>query len=167
MSLWSLWDSRPYRGHMSTTHQFISRPNLWASKCFPQLHQYTRCLLRKPLQSGIEIAHTYHTRIVIPFLVSHHKITLICLDLWNSLLPTFSTPTTRIRLGEFKPRPKEPLVSSVSQLNSKFDSTPTNQKMMKPRLAQITQQVSHLSPPQGHLPSQPKQILREKWMLSH
>jgi len=48
----------------------------------------------------------------------------------------------------------EALGESVSQLNSKFEAMTTHQKMMENLIAQITQQVSHLSRPPGHLPGQ-------------
>jgi len=50
----------------------------------------------------------------------------------------------------------EVLGESVSQLNSKFEATTTHQKMMENQIAQIAQQVSHLSRRQGHLPGQPE-----------
>ena len=48
----------------------------------------------------------------------------------------------------------EVLSESVNQLNSKFDSMATHQKMMDNQIAQIAQQVNQLSRPQGHLPGQ-------------
>jgi len=48
------------------------------------------------------------------------------------------------------------LGESMSQLNTTFESMSTHQKMMETRLAQIAQQVSHLSLPLGHLPGQPE-----------
>ena len=50
----------------------------------------------------------------------------------------------------------EVLSESINQLNSKFDSMATHQKMMDNQIAQIAQQVSHLSRPEGHLPGQPE-----------
>jgi len=52
----------------------------------------------------------------------------------------------------------EVIDESVSQLNTKFESLSTNQKMMDMQLAQIAQEVSHLSRPQGQLPSYPEAI---------
>ena len=43
----------------------------------------------------------------------------------------------------------EALGESVSQLETKFESMSTDEKMMKTQLAQIAQQVSHLSGPQA------------------
>ena len=45
---------------------------------------------------------------------------------------------------------------SINQLNTKFDAMAAHQKAMDNQIAQIAQQVSHLSRPQGHLPSQPE-----------
>lgn len=53
-------------------------------------------------------------------------------------------------------RANEALGESVSQLNSKFEVMTTHQKMIENQIAQIAQQVSHLSRPQGHLPGQPE-----------
>ena len=50
----------------------------------------------------------------------------------------------------------EALDKSVSQLNSKFEAMTTHQKIMENQIAQIAQQVSHLSRPPGHLPGQPE-----------
>ena len=50
----------------------------------------------------------------------------------------------------------EALGESVSQLSSKFETVTTHQKMLENQIAQIAQQVSHLSRPQGHLPGQPE-----------
>ena len=45
---------------------------------------------------------------------------------------------------------------SINQLNTKFDVMAAHQKAMDNQIAQIAQQVSHLSRPHGHLPSQPE-----------
>jgi len=50
----------------------------------------------------------------------------------------------------------EALGESVSQLNSKFKAMITHQKMMQNQMARNTQQMSHLSRPQGYLPGQPE-----------
>jgi len=50
----------------------------------------------------------------------------------------------------------EVLSESINQLNAKFDAMASRQKAMDAQIAQIAQQVSHLSRPQGHLPSQPE-----------
>ena len=50
----------------------------------------------------------------------------------------------------------ENLSASIDLLNSKFDATATHQKAMDTQIAQIAQQVSHLSRPQGHLLGQPE-----------
>jgi len=49
----------------------------------------------------------------------------------------------------------EALGESINQLNSKFDAMTSHQKATDNQIAQIAQQMSHLSWPQGHLPSQP------------
>jgi len=43
----------------------------------------------------------------------------------------------------------EALNESINQLNSKFDAMASHQKVMDIQIAQIAQQVSHLSQPQG------------------
>jgi len=58
------------------------------------------------------------------------------------------------RFIQTQAKTNEALSESVSQLNSKFESLSTHPKMMETQLAQISQQVSHLSRPQGHLPGQ-------------
>jgi len=50
----------------------------------------------------------------------------------------------------------EALDELVNQLNSKLEAMTTHQKMMENQIAQIEQQVSHPSRPQGHLPGQPE-----------
>ena len=50
----------------------------------------------------------------------------------------------------------EVLSESINQLNAKFDAMASHQKGMDNQIAQVAQQVSHLSRPQGHLPSQPR-----------
>ena len=50
----------------------------------------------------------------------------------------------------------EALGESVSQLTAKFETMTTHQKMMENQIAQIAQQVRHLSRPQGHLSGQPE-----------
>ena len=45
---------------------------------------------------------------------------------------------------------------SINQLNAKFDAMASHQKAIDNQIAQIAQQVSHLSRPHGHLPSQPE-----------
>jgi len=49
----------------------------------------------------------------------------------------------------------EALGELVSQLNSKFKAMTTHQKMIENQIAQIAQQVRHLSRPQGRLLGQP------------
>jgi len=46
----------------------------------------------------------------------------------------------------------EALGESVSQLNFKFKTMTTHQKILENQIAQIAQQVCHLSSPQRHLP---------------
>jgi len=48
----------------------------------------------------------------------------------------------------------EILTASINQLNSLFEAMTAHQKVMDTQIAQIAQQVSHLSRPQGHLPGQ-------------
>ena len=48
------------------------------------------------------------------------------------------------------------LTASINQLNSKFDAMATHKKAMDTQIAQIAQQVNHLSRPSGHLPGQPE-----------
>jgi len=48
----------------------------------------------------------------------------------------------------------EILTASINQLNSQFEAITAHQKAMDTQIAQIAQQVSHLSLPQGHLPVQ-------------
>ena len=48
----------------------------------------------------------------------------------------------------------EAVTASITQLTSQFDAMATHQKAMDTQVAQIAQQVSHLSRPQGHLPGQ-------------
>ena len=48
------------------------------------------------------------------------------------------------------------LTESVSQLTSRVEAISTHQKMMETQIAQIAQQVNHLSRPQGHFPGQPE-----------
>jgi len=48
------------------------------------------------------------------------------------------------------------VTTSITQLTSKFDAMVTHQKAMDTQIAQIAQQVSHLSRPQGHLLGQAK-----------
>ena len=48
------------------------------------------------------------------------------------------------------------LGESASQLASKFETMTTYQKMMENQIAQIAQQVSHLSRPQGYVSGQPE-----------
>jgi len=48
----------------------------------------------------------------------------------------------------------EALGESINQLTSKFNAIASHQKVMDTQITQITQQVSHLSQPQGHLPGQ-------------
>jgi len=60
------------------------------------------------------------------------------------------------RFIQTQTKTNEALGESVSQLNSKFESLSTHQKMMETQLAQIAQQVNHLSRPQGHLSGQPE-----------
>ena len=48
----------------------------------------------------------------------------------------------------------ETLTLSINQLTSQFEAMATHQKAMDTQIAQIAQQVSHLSRPQGHLPGQ-------------
>ena len=50
----------------------------------------------------------------------------------------------------------EALSASINQLNSKFDAMASHQKAMDTQIAQLAQQVNHLSRPQGHLPGQPE-----------
>jgi len=50
----------------------------------------------------------------------------------------------------------EALSASINQLNSKFDAMASHQKAKDTQIAQIAQQVNHLSWPQGHLPGQPE-----------
>ena len=50
----------------------------------------------------------------------------------------------------------EVLSEQINQLNSKFDAMASYQKVMDTQIAQIAQQVSSLSPPQGQLPGQPE-----------
>jgi len=51
----------------------------------------------------------------------------------------------------------ESLSASINLLTSKlFDATATHQKAIDTQIAQIAQQVSHLSRPQGNLPGQPE-----------
>ena len=50
----------------------------------------------------------------------------------------------------------ESLGESVNLLTSRLDVMAAHQKTMDAQIAQIAQQVSHLSRPQGHLPSQPE-----------
>jgi len=50
----------------------------------------------------------------------------------------------------------ETVTASITQLTSKFDAMATHQKAMDTQIAQIAQQVSHLSRPQGHLLGQPE-----------
>lgn len=45
---------------------------------------------------------------------------------------------------------------SINLLTSRLNAMATHQKTMDAQIAQITQQVSHLSWPQGHFPSQPE-----------
>ena len=49
----------------------------------------------------------------------------------------------------------EAMIASINQLTSKFDAMTTHQKTMDTQIAQIAQQVSHLSRPQAHLSGQP------------
>ena len=48
----------------------------------------------------------------------------------------------------------EVVTASITQLTSQFDAMATHQKAMDTQIAQIAQQVSRLSRPQGHLPGQ-------------
>lgn len=50
----------------------------------------------------------------------------------------------------------ETLTASINQLTSKFDTMAAHQKAMDTQIAQIAQQVSSLSRPQGQLPGQPE-----------
>ena len=50
----------------------------------------------------------------------------------------------------------ESLRESINLLASRLDAMATHQKTMDAQIAQIAQQVSHLSQPHGHLPSQPE-----------
>ena len=50
----------------------------------------------------------------------------------------------------------ETLTESVQLLTSRVDSMAAHQKTMDTQIAQIAQQVSHLSRPQGQLPGQPE-----------
>jgi len=50
----------------------------------------------------------------------------------------------------------EALSASINQLNSKFDTMVAHEKAMDIQIAQIVQQVNHLSRPPGHLPGQLK-----------
>ena len=50
----------------------------------------------------------------------------------------------------------EALGEAVNQLTAKFETMTTHEKMMENQIAQIVQQVSHLSRPHGHRPSQLK-----------
>ena len=52
------------------------------------------------------------------------------------------------------------LGESASQLASKFETMTTYQKMMENQIAQIAQQVSHLSRPQGYVSGQPETNLK-------
>jgi len=60
------------------------------------------------------------------------------------------------RFIQTQTKTNEPLGENISQLNTKFEGLSSHQKMMETQLAQITQQVSHLSRPQRHLPGQLK-----------
>jgi len=55
--------------------------------------------------------------------------------------------TTQSKINEI-------LTASINQLNSQFEAMTAHQKAMDTQIAQIVQQVSQLSRPQGHLPSQ-------------
>jgi len=57
------------------------------------------------------------------------------------------------RFIQTQSKTNEALGEFVIQLNAKFESLSTHQKMMETQLAQITQQVSHLSRPPRHLPA--------------
>jgi len=50
----------------------------------------------------------------------------------------------------------ETLSESINLLTSRVNAMAAHQKTMDIQIAQIAQQVSHLSRPQGHLPGQPK-----------
>lgn len=60
------------------------------------------------------------------------------------------------RFIQTQSKTNEALGEFVSQLNAKFKSMSTYQKMMENQLAQIAQQVTHISRPQGHLSGQPE-----------
>ena len=55
---------------------------------------------------------------------------------------------------EGQTKTNEAVAASISQLTTKVDALTTHQKAMDHQLAQIAQQVSHLSRPQGQLPGQ-------------
>jgi len=55
---------------------------------------------------------------------------------------------------EGQTKTNEAVAALISQLTSKVDAMATHQKAMDRQIAQLAQQVSHLSRPQGHLPSQ-------------
>ena len=50
----------------------------------------------------------------------------------------------------------ESLGESINLLTSRLDAMAAHQKTMDAQITQIAQYVSHLSQPQGHLPSQPE-----------
>jgi len=50
----------------------------------------------------------------------------------------------------------ETVTAFINHLTSKFDVMATHQKATDTQIAQIAQQVSHLSRPQGYLPGQPE-----------
>jgi len=55
---------------------------------------------------------------------------------------------------EGQTKTNEAVAASISQLTSTVDTMATHQKAMDQQIAQLAQQVSHLSRPQGHLPDQ-------------
>ena len=99
-----------------------------------------------------EITQTSRTKIPILFLTLLYKISLVHPNFnIRPPLPAFSTPFTKVQLGEFdgtfktKTKTNEALREPISQLNSKFKSMSSHHKMMEIQLTQIAQQVSHLS----------------------
>jgi len=59
-----------------------------------------------------------------------------------------------VQFLEGQTKTNEAMAASISQLTSKVDALTTHQKAMDHQIAQIAQQVSHLSRPQSHLPGQ-------------
>jgi len=100
----------------------------------------------------------------IIFLTIHHKITPTLLIFNTRLqLPTSKLPPQKSNLEslmerfiQMQTKTNEAIDESMSQLNFKFESMSTHQKMMKTQLAQIGQQVSYLSHPQRHVQGQLK-----------